>query len=177
MHVHYTCNNCHDVFLINKFTVNVQANLLQKFTHGRNHYLVDVRLALASQPKCHSVESIAAAMMSFLDYIIIRKISAKFFILKFPICLPLSILFPVYHSSLPSPLSFFLPLVILIGDANIGKTNLISRYTKNKYVNRIPTIGVHFEIRIIEVDRKTIKAQIWDTSEPKKQGRLKYGEG
>lgn len=54
--------------------------------------------------------------------------------------------------------------VVLIGDSGVGKSNLLSRFTRNEFnLESKSTIGVEFATRSIEVDGKTIKAQIWDT--------------
>ncbi|KAK9451958.1 ras family-domain-containing protein [Limtongia smithiae] len=54
---------------------------------------------------------------------------------------------------------------VLIGDSGVGKSNLLSRFTRNEFnLESKSTIGVEFATRSIEVDGKTIKAQIWDTA-------------
>jgi len=54
--------------------------------------------------------------------------------------------------------------VVLIGDSGVGKSNLVSRFTRNEFnLESKSTIGVEFTTRSIQVDAKTIKAQIWDT--------------
>lgn len=59
----------------------------------------------------------------------------------------------------------FLYRVILIGDSGVGKSNLISRYTKNEFdMSSQSTIGVDFSNRNVKIDTKIIKAQIWDTA-------------
>lgn len=56
-------------------------------------------------------------------------------------------------------------LVVLIGDSGVGKSNLLSRFTRNEFnLDSKSTIGVEFATRSIQVDAKTIKAQIWDTA-------------
>ena len=56
-------------------------------------------------------------------------------------------------------------LVVLIGDSGVGKTNLLSRFTRNEFsLESKSTIGVEFATRSIQVDGKTVKAQIWDTA-------------
>ena len=46
----------------------------------------------------------------------------------------------------------------------MGKSNLLSRFTRNEFnLESKSTIGVEFATRSIQVDGKTIKAQIWDT--------------
>ena len=58
-----------------------------------------------------------------------------------------------------------LVLVVLIGDSGVGKSNLLSRFTRNEFnLESKSTIGVEFATRSIQVDGKTIKAQIWDTA-------------
>ncbi|KAF9580080.1 Ras- protein Rab-11B, partial [Lunasporangiospora selenospora] len=53
---------------------------------------------------------------------------------------------------------------VLIGDSGVGKSNLVSRFTRNEFnLESKSTIGVEFTTRSIQVDSKTIKAQIWDT--------------
>lgn len=54
--------------------------------------------------------------------------------------------------------------VVLIGDSGVGKSNLLSRFTRNEFnLESKSTIGVEFATRSIEVGGKVIKAQIWDT--------------
>ncbi|OMJ16055.1 Ras-related protein Rab-11A [Smittium culicis] len=68
----------------------------------------------------------------------------------------------LFKLSLPS---FYLYLVVLIGDSGVGKSNLLSRFTRNEFnLESKSTIGVEFATRGIQVDGKTIKAQIWDTA-------------
>ncbi|GER26297.1 RAB GTPase homolog A1F, partial [Striga asiatica] len=55
--------------------------------------------------------------------------------------------------------------VVLIGDSGVGKSNLLSRFTKNEFSQQCKsTIGVEFATRSIHVDDKVVKAQIWDTA-------------
>jgi len=55
--------------------------------------------------------------------------------------------------------------VVLIGDSGVGKSNLLSRFTRNEFnLESKSTIGVEFATRSITVEGKTIKAQIWDTA-------------
>lgn len=55
--------------------------------------------------------------------------------------------------------------VVLIGDSGVGKSNLLSRFTKNEFnLESKSTIGVEFATRSLNVDAKVIKAQIWDTA-------------
>ncbi|KAL5365395.1 ras family-domain-containing protein [Aspergillus floccosus] len=53
----------------------------------------------------------------------------------------------------------------LTDDSGVGKSNLLSRFTRNEFnLDSKSTIGVEFATRSIQVDSKTIKAQIWDTA-------------
>ncbi|PPR88461.1 hypothetical protein GOBAR_AA32228 [Gossypium barbadense] len=59
----------------------------------------------------------------------------------------------------------FLFKVVLIGDSGVGKSNLLSRFTRNEFsLESKSTIGVEFATRSLNVDGKVIKAQIWDTA-------------
>lgn len=72
------------------------------------------------------------------------------------------------HTSTPhKPTANCIPQrpVVLIGDSGVGKSNLLSRFTRNEFnLDSKSTIGVEFATRSIQVDSKTIKAQIWDTA-------------
>lgn len=55
--------------------------------------------------------------------------------------------------------------VVLIGESGVGKSNLLSRFTKNEFNHDSrTTIGVEFSTRTVQLDNFTIKAQIWDTA-------------
>jgi len=56
--------------------------------------------------------------------------------------------------------------IVLVGDSGVGKSNLLSRFTRNSFTtDEKSTIGVEFATRIIPIaDSKKIKAQIWDTA-------------
>lgn len=67
----------------------------------------------------------------------------------------------IYSHSFNQYISSFF-IVVLIGDSGVGKSNLLSRFTRNEFnLESKSTIGVEFATRSIEVDGKTIKAQIW----------------
>lgn len=54
---------------------------------------------------------------------------------------------------------------VLIGDSGVGKSNLLSRFTRNTFAaDSKSTIGVEFATRTIEIDGHKVKAQIWDTA-------------
>lgn len=55
--------------------------------------------------------------------------------------------------------------IVLIGDSGVGKSNLLSRFTRNEFsLESKSTIGVEFATKSIQVDGKIIKAQVWDTA-------------
>jgi len=56
--------------------------------------------------------------------------------------------------------------IVLVGDSGVGKSNLLSRFTKDTFnIDEKSTIGVEFATRIVPMDDgKLIKAQIWDTA-------------
>ncbi|XP_076446199.1 ras-related protein Rab-30-like [Babylonia areolata] len=55
--------------------------------------------------------------------------------------------------------------VVLIGNAGVGKTCLVSRYTKGFFPpGQMATIGVDFMIKTVEIDGDKVKLQIWDTA-------------
>jgi len=59
----------------------------------------------------------------------------------------------------------YLYKVVLIGDSGVGKSNLLSRFTRNEFnLETKSTIGVEFATRSIQTEGKTVKAQIWDTA-------------
>lgn len=60
----------------------------------------------------------------------------------------------------------FLYKLVLVGDATVGKTHLLSRYLKGRLPNTASaTIGVEFGTRNVRLhDGKVVKAQIWDTA-------------
>ena len=55
--------------------------------------------------------------------------------------------------------------LVLIGDSGVGKTNILTRYTKNEFsLATQTTVGVEFGSKIIKKNDKLIKLQIWDTA-------------
>ncbi|XP_021728560.1 ras-related protein RABA2a [Chenopodium quinoa] len=55
--------------------------------------------------------------------------------------------------------------VVLIGDSGVGKSNLLSRFTRNEFcLESKSTIGIEFATRTLQVEGRTVKAQIWDTA-------------
>merc|ERR1711981_538559 len=59
----------------------------------------------------------------------------------------------------------YLLKIVLIGDCNVGKTNLISRFTRNEFnAQSQSTIGVEFSTKSITINDTVVKSQVWDTA-------------
>lgn len=60
----------------------------------------------------------------------------------------------------------FLYKLVLVGDMNVGKTFLLSRYVNGQVPKATgPTIGVEFATKTVSLSNGgTVKAQIWDTA-------------
>ncbi|CAO2825567.1 unnamed protein product [Amaranthus hypochondriacus] len=55
--------------------------------------------------------------------------------------------------------------IVLIGDSGVGKSNILTRFTRNEFsLESKSTIGVEFATRTLQVEGKIVKAQIWDTA-------------
>jgi small GTP-binding protein domain len=51
--------------------------------------------------------------------------------------------------------------IVLIGDSGVGKSNLLYRFTRNEFnLESKTTIGVEFSQKNIQIDNKSIRAQI-----------------
>jgi small GTP-binding protein len=54
---------------------------------------------------------------------------------------------------------------VLVGDSGVGKSNIISRFTKNEFnLESKTTIGVEFATKVVEIEGRQLKVQIWDTA-------------
>ena len=55
--------------------------------------------------------------------------------------------------------------LMMIGDQAVGKTALLVRYAEGDFSDvLLPTIGIDFKIKTIELKGKVVKLQIWDTA-------------
>lgn len=55
--------------------------------------------------------------------------------------------------------------ILILGDSSVGKTNIISKYTRNQFSeNTEATLGVDFTLHPIEIGNSKITAQFWDTA-------------
>lgn len=59
----------------------------------------------------------------------------------------------------------FLFKLVIVGDSNVGKTQILSRFIDDQFViNSKPTVGVQFGTKTIKVGNVAVKNQIWDTA-------------
>eukprot|EP01106_Pelomyxa_sp_JSP_P009301 TRINITY_DN2530_c0_g1_i2.p1 TRINITY_DN2530_c0_g1~~TRINITY_DN2530_c0_g1_i2.p1 ORF type:complete len:207 (+),score=74.03 TRINITY_DN2530_c0_g1_i2:59-679(+) len=64
----------------------------------------------------------------------------------------------------PPPLESGVKLVLL-GDMSTGKTSLVSRLTRNQFLEKQEaTIGAAFQVHKMNVDGRDVKLEIWDTA-------------
>lgn len=55
--------------------------------------------------------------------------------------------------------------MVLVGNSSVGKTCLFLQYADNVFNESfMPTIGVDFRIKTLEIDNVFVKMQIWDTA-------------
>ena len=55
--------------------------------------------------------------------------------------------------------------LMMIGDQAVGKTALLVRYADDDFNEvLLPTIGIDFKIKTVELQGKRVKLQIWDTA-------------
>ena len=55
--------------------------------------------------------------------------------------------------------------LVIVGNTGVGKSCLLLRFADDKfYDNYLATIGVDFKFKILPVDNKLVKYQIWDTA-------------
>jgi Ras-related protein Rab-1A len=55
--------------------------------------------------------------------------------------------------------------IIIVGDSNVGKSSMLSRFVERIFSNsQMNTIGLDFKIKTVEIDGKTIKLHLWDAA-------------
>jgi len=55
--------------------------------------------------------------------------------------------------------------LLTLGDSGSGKSSLLLRYTQNEYsAEYMPTIGIDFRLKTVDLSGKTVKVQVWDTA-------------
>ncbi len=54
---------------------------------------------------------------------------------------------------------------MVIGDSGVGKTNLVSQFVDDKFLDdEKPTVGVEFSSKVVNICNHEIRCQIWDTA-------------
>lgn len=57
--------------------------------------------------------------------------------------------------------------IVLIGDAGVGKTSIVRRYTDGIFTSAgIPTIGVDFCIKTLQIGSSAVKVSILGSMQP-----------
>lgn len=60
--------------------------------------------------------------------------------------------------------------VMMIGECAVGKSCLVQRFVQNDFdINMLSTIGMDLALKMLDIDGKRIKVQVWDTA-----GQEKY---
>lgn len=53
--------------------------------------------------------------------------------------------------------------VAIVGDANVGKTSLVRRFSDGKFEkSRVATLGADFQTKVVSLPRGEVKLSIWD---------------
>jgi Ras-related protein Rab-1A len=56
--------------------------------------------------------------------------------------------------------------ILIIGDSSVGKSSMVSKFADDDYDENslliAPTVGVDLHVKIIEVDDKKVKLQLWE---------------
>jgi Ras-related protein Rab-8A len=55
--------------------------------------------------------------------------------------------------------------ILVMGDSGVGKTCLLLRFSEDVFSeSHIPTIGIDFKTKMVDVSGKLHKIQLWDTA-------------
>ena len=55
--------------------------------------------------------------------------------------------------------------LMILGDSNVGKSSILNKYCKNDFSGKYKTtIGIDFQIKYLNINKKKIKLEIWDTA-------------
>jgi len=70
---------------------------------------------------------------------------------------------PLNHTQIP--LFNFIQKIIIVGDSGCGKTNLLLRFTHNRFqLDSKSTIGVDFTTKNMTINHESVKVHLWDTA-------------
>ena len=61
--------------------------------------------------------------------------------------------------------------LVILGDLEVGKTSLILKFTEDSF-NENPSLQVDFKIKLMTLENKGIKLQLWDTHVSEKSGKI-----
>eukprot|EP01117_Protostelium_nocturnum_P015186 TRINITY_DN5857_c0_g1_i2.p1 TRINITY_DN5857_c0_g1~~TRINITY_DN5857_c0_g1_i2.p1 ORF type:complete len:194 (+),score=11.46 TRINITY_DN5857_c0_g1_i2:111-692(+) len=66
--------------------------------------------------------------------------------------------------------------ILVVGEASVGKTSLIKRYTENEFSTKYKyTVGVDFALKLIEFEANTIvRLQLWDIAGQERFGVMTH---
>lgn len=69
-----------------------------------------------------------------------------------------------YKQTILEPFDY-IQKIIIIGDSGVGKSNILLRFTENKFSdNYMMTIGLNYVYKIVDIEGVKIKMQVWDTA-------------
>ena len=55
--------------------------------------------------------------------------------------------------------------ILVVGNSGVGKTNILMKYCgQQANYSHLPTIGIDFRLKTIELDGEMMKIEIWDTA-------------
>lgn len=56
--------------------------------------------------------------------------------------------------------------LLILGDTNVGKSNVVLRFVKDTFTRIQPTVGVEYATKVVQLPARgvSVKAQIWDTA-------------
>ncbi|KAL3148291.1 GTP-binding protein yptV3 [Trebouxia sp. C0009 RCD-2024] len=55
--------------------------------------------------------------------------------------------------------------ILLVGDSGVGKSSLLMRFTADQFEeSSVPTIGVDFKLKFVNIGGKRLKLTVWDTA-------------
>lgn len=63
--------------------------------------------------------------------------------------------------------------ILTLGDSSVGKTCIMLRYAEDDFPkSTMPTIGIEYKTKIIQIKNQPIKLQIWDTAGQERYHRI-----
>ena len=63
--------------------------------------------------------------------------------------------------------------ILTLGDSSVGKTCIMLRYAEDDFPkSTMPTIGIEYKTKVIQINNQSIKLQIWDTAGQERYHRI-----